>query len=138
MLRHKYNYVSPEGEVNNDRSLVQLVGVRSNKERIQDMLLAGFRLEVSRQQFDSSLFENGIIPEDYFDQTREPGFDMADAHRLIEEIRERLKSPAIKKHREEVTQHDIPEDERDINKDGKISEGKLPKGKAVVPEEPQT
>lgn len=130
MLYHKYNYVAPEGEVNNDRSLVQLVGVRSNKERIQEMLLAGFRLEVSRQQFDSALFENGIIPEDYFDRTREPGFDMADAFRLLEEIRERLKSPPVKKHREEPDRHDIPEEDRDVNKDGKISEGKLPKESA--------
>lgn len=127
MLIHKYNYVPPEGEINNDRSLVQLVGVRSNEERIRDMLLAGFKLEVSRQQFDSALFENGIIPEDYFDRTREPGFDMADAFQLLDGIRERLKSPPIKRNREEPDRKDIPESERDINQDGVISEGRLPK-----------
>lgn len=123
MLRTKYNYVPPEGEINNDRRMVEMAAVRTNQQRVRELLMAGFRLEVSRQQFDSALFEDGVIPENYFDVTRDPNFDMADAFQLVEQIRERLKSPPISKNRPEPKS--IPVEQRDINKDGKISHGSL-------------
>ena len=65
-------------EVNSGEILVERVGYISARDRIENLLLAGHRLENYRkEQYDFDSVEN--IDESFTDPTRNKNYDMADA-----------------------------------------------------------
>lgn len=75
-------------EKNNGPVLVDRAGYVSGEKRINALMVAGLNLVQSRrEEFDSW---DGSEPE--IDPTRNPGFDMADAHKLAMSTAGRLNS----------------------------------------------
>lgn len=74
-------------EINSGKKLVETAGYRTSRQQINEIMLAGERLEAYRQnQFD---FKDGE-PEPDLDPTRGPNFDLADASRLLEETERKI------------------------------------------------
>lgn len=74
-------------------SEVETAGYIPAEVQIQDMLNAGRRLgEYRRERYDFGSDEE--IPKDYYDPTRSPGFDMADASQLQQSVAARLRERA--------------------------------------------
>lgn len=69
--------------------LVERLGVRSTKARVEDMMLAGKKLQIARAiQFDFS--DGQELIEDYYDVTRNKDFDFADADAYLKELNHRF------------------------------------------------
>lgn len=68
-------------EINNGEIIVETAGYRSAEVQISEMLNAGQRLvDYRKQRYEFGGDE--VVPHDYMDPTRAPGFDMADASAL--------------------------------------------------------
>lgn len=81
-----------KGEVNNEPSKTERQSHMSAKVRIENLILAGERLQQARAEaYDYP--EPKEVPEDIpEDPTRVPGFDMADASQIKLEVENRLKT----------------------------------------------
>ncbi|WNK14082.1 MAG: hypothetical protein [Microvirus sp.] len=81
----KFPHDAPE--VNSGELITETAGYVPAQIRIEDMIMAGQRLELGRAaQFDF----NGVKPEeDFYDPTRNRGFDMADAFQIQEQIKKK-------------------------------------------------
>lgn len=76
------------------------------KKRIENLMLAGQRLNQSRQE--SYDFPDGNIDENFFDPTRNKSFDMADAFQLSQMTEARLKAfQTAQEQREEAKKEEI-------------------------------
>lgn len=77
-------------EINHGDEIVETAGYRSAEVQISEMLNAGKRLvDYRKQRYEFGGEE--VIPTDYEDPTRRPGFDMADASMLEKVARDRIK-----------------------------------------------
>lgn len=77
-------------EINLDDPIVETAGYRSAEVQINEMLMAGQRLvDYRKQRYEFGGDE--VVPADYEDPTRRPGFDMADASALKRLTDERFK-----------------------------------------------
>lgn len=77
-------------EINNGDAIVETAGYRSAEVQISEMLNAGQRLvDYRKQRYEFGGDE--VVPPDYEDPTRRPGFDMADASMLEKVARDRIK-----------------------------------------------
>lgn len=84
-----YTHKSDPPEKNSGISPVEKVGYIPAQKRIENLILAGQRLIESRKnQFD---FIGNEIDEEFYDPTRDPNFDMADASQLAFSVDSRLK-----------------------------------------------
>lgn len=92
MVEIMTNYLRPERrkEVGGGPSIVEVSGYIPTKIQVENMLIAGQRLnEYRREQYDYS--EGDSVPDDIVpDPTRNPEFDLADATRLGRAATERL------------------------------------------------
>lgn len=87
MQLHVIEGVRDTGEINDQPSKVEKIGYRSSKDRIEDLITAGYRLQLSRsEQFD---FPDGVESELYLPH-REPDFDLADASAIQRDLKARL------------------------------------------------
>lgn len=76
----KYNRKPSNGETLSSKSKVERSGYIPAKVQIENLLMAGVRLNDFRNnQYDMT---DDIPNEDYFDPTRSPNFDFADATQL--------------------------------------------------------
>ena len=96
MVEIMTNYVRPERrkEVGGGPRIVEASGYIPTKIQVENMLLAGQRLnEYRREQYDYS--EGDSVPDDVVpDPTRSPEFDLADATRIGRAAKERLEASA--------------------------------------------
>lgn len=92
MVEIMTNYIRPERrkEVGGGPRIVEASGYIPTKIQVENMLLAGQRLnEYRKEQYDYS--DGDSVPDDVVpDPTRSPGFDLADATRLGRDARARL------------------------------------------------
>lgn len=76
-----------------DESITETAGYVPSDRQIEDMIMAGYRLNQSRaEDFDFPSGEE--VPDDFIDPTRSPGFDMADASTLHRNVSYRLRKQA--------------------------------------------
>ena len=86
----RYDYKPSPGEVNDGETIVEPAGYIPANIKIESMIEAGQRLADFRRGYE---FQDGeVIPDDYYDPTRNPGFDLADASRLSVELASRPKT----------------------------------------------
>lgn len=84
----KYLRVKKKGEINSGKRITEQSGYIPAKEKIEEMIFAGQRLNIARdKQYD---FNGEKIDEDFDDPTRRPGYDMAEASMEIRRIRSRM------------------------------------------------
>lgn len=77
---HAYNPPPHSPEKNSGELITEQAGYVPANVQIEQMMMAGFRLQQSRGGFE---FDDGeAVPDDYNDITRSPNFDMADASAL--------------------------------------------------------
>lgn len=80
----QWNRPPKQPEINNDPDMVEPGRVPTMKQQVEDFLLAGVKLDMSRRmRYDWP----GDVPidEDYYDPTRYKGFDAAEAcQRMVE------------------------------------------------------
>lgn len=92
MFTHNYQkgrYKS-KPETNNGKRLVEKQGYISAQKRIENLMLAGQRLNIARkEQFD---FPDGNIDENVYDPTRRKDYDLAEAFQDSQRINSRLKA----------------------------------------------
>lgn len=92
MFTHNYQkgrYKS-KPETNNGQRLVEKQGYISAQKRIENLMLAGQRLNIARkEQFD---FPDGNIDENVYDPTRRKDYDLAEAFQDSQRINSRLKA----------------------------------------------
>jgi len=82
-----FKYDPPEE--NSGELIVETAGYQPAQDRIEDLILAGQRLQLSRaEQYD---FPGTKPDEEFFDPTRARGFDMADAFQLKEQLKRKRK-----------------------------------------------
>ena len=95
----KYSYVDlnfaksnpPKGEVLTSDTQTEQSGYIDPKRQIEDMILAGRRLDEARKnQYDFPSGED--IDEDLYDPTRSGNFDLSDASQMQFEAAERIKA----------------------------------------------
>nr|QJB19761.1 MAG: hypothetical protein [Microvirus sp.] len=82
-----FDYVPPEGEENSGDEIVEKAGYIPAKDQIETMINAGQRLA------DARAYEFGPdddVPDDYYDPTRNPGFDLSDATIMANQADQRL------------------------------------------------
>jgi len=81
------NFPHDKPEENSGELITETAGYVPMQIRIEEMIMAGQRLEISRgDQFDF----NGVHPdEEFYDPTRLKGFDMADAFQIKEQLRQK-------------------------------------------------
>ena len=93
---------------------------------IESMIVAGQRLEASVGGYEFDVGE--VIDEAYYDPTREPGYDLADASRDLDTIKQRLR--AAKEDAKSKAESPIPEPspDADVGKGGKPSAVPAPNG----------
>lgn len=83
-VRPKKNY-----ETNDGTTFVEMQGYEPAKIKIENMILAGKRLQMSRNhQFDFNSMEE--IDDNFFDPTRSKSFDMIDASMMLDQVNARL------------------------------------------------
>ena len=99
----KYIYVDlnnaksnpPKGEVLTSDTQTEQSGYVDPKRQIEDMILAGRRLDEARKnQYDFPSGED--IDEDIYDPTRSGNFDLSDASQMQFEANERLREQRLK------------------------------------------
>lgn len=75
-----------------DESITETAGYVPADRQIEDMMLAGKRLNEARAaQYD---FPEGNDDGEFFDPTRSPAFDLADVSRLSRDVNNRLEKQA--------------------------------------------
>ena len=86
----------PKGEVLTSDTQTEQSGYIDPKRQIEDMILAGRRLDEARKsQFDFPSGEE--IDEDLYDPTRSGNFDLSDASQMQFEANERIKADKASK-----------------------------------------
>lgn len=86
----------PKGEVLTQDTQTEQSGYVDPKRQIEDMILAGRRLDEARKnQFDFPSGEE--IDEDLYDPTRSGNFDLSDASQIQFEANERIKADKASK-----------------------------------------
>lgn len=85
-----YDWMQDEGEHNCGESIVDPSGYIPAKNRIENLLRAGERLDAYRRE----LYDYSPDDEDdgFVDPTRSPGFDPSDASRLSREAMDRIRT----------------------------------------------
>ena len=84
-----------KGEEVSDELITEQAGYVDPKRQIEDMILAGRRLdEARRSQYDFP--DEDSIDEDAYDPTRSGNFDLSDASQMQFETTERLRESAVK------------------------------------------
>ncbi|QCS36895.1 hypothetical protein [Tortoise microvirus 21] len=85
-----YDWMQREGEINCGETIVDPSGYIPAKNRIENLLRAGERLDAYRRE----LYDYGADDEDsgFYDPTRDPGFDPADASKINREAMARVRS----------------------------------------------
>lgn len=88
-FRTKYNRPKLVEEVNSGKSKVETAGYIPAEVQIMDMINAGVRLnDYRKEKFDFS--DNEVVPDNFIDPTRSPGFDLADATILSRDVNSRI------------------------------------------------
>jgi hypothetical protein len=98
------------------KSVVEMTGYISTKQRIEDMMNAGLRLEVARNnQYEFNAEDK--VPDDYIDPTRNPGYDLADASAQMAQVNASLEAQKANKTSEqtEVVDQAVVENEAETN-----------------------
>lgn len=84
----KYERPPRSGEINSGENKVETGSYRPTNKVIENMILAGKRLEVASAGYE---FQPGeVVPDDYSDPTRDPGYDLSDASRDLAGAAQRL------------------------------------------------
>lgn len=87
----RYNRIDRSGEINPGPILVERAGYIPAKIQIENLILAGKRLQEHRaEMYDFT--ELSKIDLDFYDPTRSKNFDIADAFQLKRAVEERLKA----------------------------------------------
>ena len=84
----KYDRTPYKGEKNSGELITEQAGYVPADVKILNMIEAGERLRDSRLGYEFE--DEQSVPNDYFDPTRDPGFDMADATSMSAEILQRM------------------------------------------------
>ena len=93
----KYDRTPYKGEKNSGELLTEQAGYVPADVKILNMIEAGERLRDSRLGYEFE--DEQSVPDDYYDPTRESGFDMADATALTAEALQRM---AISQKKQEI------------------------------------
>lgn len=86
----KYRRPERAPEINNGPDLVEVGSFRPMSQVIEGMIIAGQRLEASVGGYEFNAGE--VVDEAYYDPTREPGYDLADASRDLNIVEQRLRA----------------------------------------------
>lgn len=86
----KYQNRVSKHEINLGPKKVETAGYIPPKRQIEEMIMAGRRLNEAREDMYDFPDEKSIDPN-FTDPTRDPGFEMADASRLAREAEHNLK-----------------------------------------------
>lgn len=114
----------PKPDRTGGKNFTETAGYVSTKRRIEEMIQAGERLVQARQeQFD--FMDEVDMDEQDPDPTRQPGFDLADASMIAQDLRFRLK--AQQKNRQAVTPTPTPSESASVQPEAS------PEEKNVVP-----
>jgi hypothetical protein len=98
-----------EGEKNSGQQITETAGYIPANVQIEDMMLAGQRLALSRmERFDGT---NKDDLSEFNDPTRRPGFDLADAHALGMQADKNLLEQEVKIKAEKAEQAKKDEEE---------------------------
>lgn len=108
-----------KGEGPFPEGMVETYGAETAKETITKLFNAGVALQVDRMSYEFEGDED--VPEGYFDITREPGFDVFEAHRLMRELREKRKYTPTGSDGEPVPAEDDEEEEESLPEGSKDS-----------------
>lgn len=100
----KYHRKRDELKIFDPQSLVERQGYIPPKVQIENMILAGKRLNDFRMGYEFNSDE--IVPDDYMDPTRNPGFDLVDASNLALVANDRLQSSLKKKDEEKKLEYE--------------------------------
>lgn len=84
----KYERKPYLGEKNSGEVLTEQAGYVPADVKILNMIEAGERLREYRLGYEFE--DENSVPDDYFDPTRDPGFDMADASAMSAETLQRM------------------------------------------------
>lgn len=84
----KYERKPYQGEKNSGELLTEQAGYVPADVKILNMIEAGERLRDSRLGYEFA--DENSVPDDYFDPTRDAGFDMADASAIKAETLQRM------------------------------------------------
>nr|QJB21690.1 MAG: hypothetical protein [Microvirus sp.] len=80
MFLTAYNRKPGKGEENTGPVLVERAGYISPQKQVENLILAGKRLQAFRMENSEYDFQPGqVVDEDFTDPTRSTGFDLADA-----------------------------------------------------------
>ena len=100
----KYERIPYDGEKNSGELLTEQAGYIPADVKILNMIEAGDRLRESRLGYEFD--DEKSVPDDYFDPTRDPNFDMADASALSAETLQRMY--LAQKQKEEAVKVETP------------------------------
>lgn len=88
-FRTKYNCPPLQEEPGGGKRITETAGYVPADIQIMEMLVAGRRLaEIRKDRFDFATEEE--VPDDYLDESRRPGLDLAEGSILDQRLRERL------------------------------------------------
>ena len=91
LFQTRYNRPERIGEFNSGENLVERAGYIPAKIQIENLILAGKRLQEHRaEMYDFT--ELSKIDLDFYDPTRSKNFDIADAFQLKRDVEARLKA----------------------------------------------
>lgn len=96
----EYNRPPSDAEIQDYVSITETAGYLPAHVQIENLIDAGRRLDAYRKE--AYEFPDGVVPPDYVDPTRSPGFDMADGTRIGREVEARLRYQAELKKDTEV------------------------------------
>lgn len=111
-----YDRIRDPGEINNEDSVVEVLGYMDAKTQISRLITAGKKLvDYRKDQYD---FNGEEINENFYDPTRDSNFDIADASELSAGVNMRLNK--LKKQKEKdkkvVNKNMENKDEKEIEK----------------------
>jgi len=107
-FKTQYEEFKRTPEINSGEILVEKVGYISAKDRIENLLLAGHRLENYRkEQYDFDSVDN--IDESFTDPTRNKSYDMADAFQDTIALNAKFKNKSA--------ETKVEEKEKEVSKD---------------------
>lgn len=91
MFKTQYTRTPDKPEKLSQEKLVETAGYITAKQRIESMFMAGQRLQEARKgQYDSDHLRDDENIEDFYDPTRDPGYDLSDAAVQAMEVQQRL------------------------------------------------
>lgn len=123
VIYDQYNRPPEAFEKVSDETITETAGYVPSDRQIEDMIIAGRRLNEARAQaFDFAPGEED--DGEFYDPTRSPGFDLADASRLVRNIAQKIKKQA--KAESDEKNREAPRSEVS---DGASAQEKAPEGK---------